>query len=82
MDHDLRTKFGRAMQSFGPEGTYTVIRLSGGLINETVRAFCHHESFILKYAPPYIAAVGPSAPFGQERQVCSLISRFDIWVMC
>ncbi len=26
------------------------------------------RSFIVKYAPPYIAALGPSAPFSQHRQ--------------
>lgn len=39
--------------------------MSGGLVNETVRARVqeeptqpHGKSVILKYAPPYVAAVG------------------------
>ena len=61
--------YGGTLLAFGPQGTFQLSQLAGGLINETVRAFCRHGSFIMKYAPPYIAAIGPSAPFGQERQV-------------
>jgi hypothetical protein len=31
--------------------------------------FAEHDSLILKYAPPYIAALGEGAPFDRLRQV-------------
>lgn len=78
----VSTHFDRTLNAFGPSGTYTLTKLSGGLINETIRASCKHGSFILKYAPPYIAALGPSAPFGQERQVveAAALSLFTPWL--
>ena len=68
--------------AFGPPGTFTLIPLSGGLINETVRATCKHASFVLKYAPPYFAARGPSVPFGQERQLieAAALGLFTSWL--
>ncbi|PVI03062.1 hypothetical protein DM02DRAFT_652862 [Periconia macrospinosa] len=57
---------------------YEFQSLSGGLINITVRAtktshsdagkFSGQGSLILKYAPPFIAAIGEEAPFSQTRQ--------------
>jgi 5-methylthioribose kinase len=55
--------------------------LSGGLVNVVVRAthvestsehlsvFHPYETVILKYAPPFIASIGPAAPFSEFRQV-------------
>ena len=76
------TQFDSTLLSFGPPGTYNLTSLSGGLINETVRASCKHGSFIMKYAPPYIAAIGPSAPFGRERQIveAAALSLFTPWL--
>ncbi|KXX78558.1 hypothetical protein MMYC01_204521 [Madurella mycetomatis] len=64
-----------------PSTTYHISPLTGGLVNFTVRARranagssspslpnSPQTSLILKYAPPYIAAVGASAPFPQARQ--------------
>jgi len=52
--------------------------LAGGLVDLTVRARRTPEpaengcaSLILKYAPPYVDALGTDAPFSQERQVSS-----------
>lgn len=64
-----------------PSQSYTVTQLTGGVVNITVRAikspathanagrFPDHRTIILKYAPPYIAGVGETAPFSQIRQV-------------
>lgn len=64
-----------------PSQSYTVTQLTGGVVNVTVRAikspethanvgrFPDHRTIILKYAPPYIAGVGETAPFSQIRQV-------------
>jgi hypothetical protein len=65
-----------------PTQSYNVQQLTGGLVNLTVRAsrasdcdasssrFSAYSSFILKYAPPYVASIGPDAPFSTFRQVC------------
>lgn len=62
-----------------PGVPYAVQKLMGGVVNVTARAtkinsdhqgiFPDQESVILKYAPPYIAGVGPDAKFDQYRQV-------------
>ncbi|KAF9779002.1 hypothetical protein BJ322DRAFT_1090915 [Thelephora terrestris] len=57
------------------DGKWEVTKLSGGLINVTVRAVRRrgdHKSWrsaIIKYAPPFVAAVGEDAPCGTFRQV-------------
>ncbi|KAF7509202.1 hypothetical protein GJ744_008262 [Endocarpon pusillum] len=63
-----------------PMQSYVVQRLTGGLVNITARAtrlsksdipvsrFASHSSFILKHAPPYVAGIGPEAPFSTFRQ--------------
>ncbi|EFR03082.1 hypothetical protein MGYG_06079 [Nannizzia gypsea CBS 118893] len=69
-----------------PLNRWTVERLTGGLVNLTVRAtknrtgsdenegfnkpgrFKGYQSLILKYAPPFVASVGETAPFDQIRQ--------------
>jgi hypothetical protein len=72
--------FAAYLLKLDPSQFYTISELSGGLINVTVRAlktntdnadsgaFPKHKSLILKYAPPFVAAVGESAPFSQFRQ--------------
>lgn len=70
-----------------PLNSWTISRLTGGLVNLTVRAtknkngndeneaagqfgqFKGYQSLILKYAPPFVASVGETAPFDQIRQV-------------
>ena len=62
-----------------PGVTYDISRLTNGLINFTFRAtkathshgrsrFPDHSSLILKYAPPYMAGIGVTAPAPQKRQ--------------
>lgn len=64
-----------------PTQSYNIQTLTGGVVNITARAsrvleceaslsrFPGHSSFILKHAPPYIAGIGPEAPFSTFRQV-------------
>ena len=64
-----------------PSQPYSIQPLSGGLINLTVRAekdrndasrssiFPGRHSVVLKYAPPFIAALGEGVPFSTSRQV-------------
>ena len=84
-------RFTNFLRSFDRACSYQLIRLSGGLINETVRAIAdaksdaaRYRSLVLKYAPPFVAAVGPSAPFGQERQVgkdSAILTRMQVWIL-
>jgi hypothetical protein len=70
------------LANIDPVQKYEVQALTGGLVNVTVRAtkplgfgesasslFPTHNSLILKYAPPFVATIGESAPFSQDRQV-------------
>jgi hypothetical protein len=67
------------LSAIDPLQRYEIQPLTGGLVNVTVRAtkvsghssglFPAHGSLILKYAPPFVAAIGESAPFSQDRQV-------------
>ena len=65
-----------------PSQSYKTEQLTGGLVNITIRAtktsqaqdinqgrFLGHPTIILKHALPYIAAIGPEAPFTRTRQV-------------
>lgn len=69
------------LASICPGEQFSISVLEGGLVNVTVRALrvssaletslselADKESFIMKYAPAYIAALGKSAPFSQYRQ--------------
>jgi hypothetical protein len=83
---NMEYDFASYLSKFDPSERYSIERLTGGLVNITVRAtkedvnpealhrerFTGRKSVILKYAPPYVAAVGESAPFSQQRQVSSL----------
>lgn len=74
--------FKEYLSGIDPIHSYTIIPLTGGLVNITARAiktpsshinagkFPAHQSIVLKYAPPYIAMRGEDAPFSQFRQVC------------
>ena len=67
------------LRELDPSSEYDFQSLSGGLVNLTQRAtktsplgagkFPNQASLILKYAPPFIAALGEEAPFSQKRQV-------------
>lgn len=71
--------FNAFLAKLDPFSAYEINKLTGGLINLTVRAvktnsidhgaFPGKASLILKFAPPFVAAVGPDAPFSQKRQV-------------
>ena len=67
--------------STSEEGKWEVIKLNGGLINVTVRVIppCGDDevgrsprSVVIKYAPPFVAAIGEGAPFGTFRQVSTI----------
>ncbi len=45
-------------------------------------AFPTHSSLILKYAPPFIAAIGETAPFSQDRQVRWLVAAVLFGLCC
>jgi len=56
-------------------GKWEITKLSGGLINVTVRVIPRDElgrsdprSVVIKHAPPFVAAMGECAPFGTFRQ--------------
>ena len=70
------------LKTIDPINLYDIQPLTGGIINVTVRAtkvtdhdhddrskFPGRKSIVLKHATPYIAAVGPNAPFDVFRQV-------------
>ena len=59
-------------------GKWEAVKLSGGLINVTLRVSSRcgdgeperdQRSVVMKYAPPFVAAMGEAAPFGTFRQV-------------
>ena len=62
-----------------PEREYNITKLAGGIVDFTARAVhvvdadsvpdeSEDSSFILKYAPPYVAGRGDTAPMSQDRQ--------------
>ncbi|KAK7032278.1 hypothetical protein VNI00_013237 [Paramarasmius palmivorus] len=67
------------LKEIDPTVSYSIIPLTGDLINNTVRAtklqgaatgtFPGHSSIVLKHAPPFVASVGEDAPFSVFRQV-------------
>ncbi|ESK93973.1 protein kinase subdomain-containing protein pkl [Moniliophthora roreri MCA 2997] len=69
------------LHDIDPTISYSIIPLSGGLINSTVRAvkkpgspqgsgsFPNEQSIILKHVPPFVASIGEKAPFSVYRQV-------------
>lgn len=70
------------LSNLDPSHSYTIHQLIGGVVNVTVRAiktsssgrgggcFPDRSTLILKYAPPYVAEIGESAPLSTFRQVC------------
>lgn len=71
------------LSTVDPTQSYDVRLLTGGVVNLTARAsrmthcdasksrFPSYPSFIVKHAPPFVAGVGPRAPFSTFRQVRS-----------
>jgi hypothetical protein len=75
------------LSKIDPSQKYEFQFLTGGLVNLTVRAtkvspsggiFPERKTLILKYAPPFIAALGESAPFSQDRQACLSVLKLHI----
>ncbi|KDQ14087.1 hypothetical protein BOTBODRAFT_174900 [Botryobasidium botryosum FD-172 SS1] len=76
--------FARYLRKIVPDVSYTIAKLSGGVCNVTVRAIPlprpavsdnlgpfgipKNSSIVLKYAPPFVAGMGPSVPLSQHRQ--------------
>lgn len=66
------------LQSVYPSTTWTFEKLTGGIVNATLRATRTSSSttsaptsLIIKHARPYVAAIGPEFSFSTERQVRS-----------
>ncbi|KAK1222877.1 hypothetical protein PQX77_014299 [Marasmius sp. AFHP31] len=67
------------LQDIDPLSTYTIVQLSGGLVNFTVRAtktsnpdtgfFMGHKTLVIKHALPFVASIGEGAPLSPFRQV-------------
>lgn len=62
------------LKELHPDAEWQIEELSGGLVNNTVRArmiagTSEFETLILKHAPPYVAKVGPGLPLHVDRQV-------------
>jgi hypothetical protein len=75
------------LSKIDPSQKYEFQSLTGGLVNLTVRAtkvspfggiFPKRNTLILKYAPPFVAALGESAPFSQDRQVCLFVLKLHV----
>lgn len=74
--------FNQYLSTLYPSHAFDIQPLTGGLVNHTVRAERTSKadrsdcpaSLILKHAPPFVAAIGPDAPFSQHRQVSFSIS--------
>ncbi|KAL0579300.1 hypothetical protein V5O48_002698 [Marasmius crinis-equi] len=67
------------LHDIDPLSTYTIVQLSGGLVNFTVRAikntdantgfFVGHKTLVIKHAAPFVAFIGEDAPLSPFRQV-------------
>ena len=76
---DIFGSISTTTSNFAPSGAkWKVVRLSGGVINVTLRVILlrgddeperNPRSVIVKYAPPYMAEIGKDVPFGTFRQV-------------
>ncbi|KAH7147074.1 kinase-like domain-containing protein [Dactylonectria estremocensis] len=68
-----QANYSKYLASVFPGTAWTVERLSGGLVNTTLRATrtsgeCEHVSLIVKHARPYIEVAGPEWGFSLKRQ--------------
>lgn len=71
---DQQADYPAYLASLYPNTTWEINRLTGGLVNSTVRATktsgtAEYDSLILKHARPYIEIAGPDWQFSTERQV-------------
>lgn len=62
------------LQTVYPGTSWTVTRLTGGIVNATLRATktsgdAGPESLVIKHAKPYVEIAGPEASFSTKRQV-------------
>ena len=79
---DLDDVFGITPGSTSEGGKWEIAKLSGGLINVTVRVLPPHDddkkprSVVIKYAPPFMAAMGQDVPFGTFRQVGTILHSY------
>ena len=73
--------------STSEDGRWEITKLSGGSINVAVRVTPRRgdnkfagdpRSVVIKYAPPYLAAIGEDAPFGTFRQVSTSYPTFPL----
>ncbi|RMJ10136.1 hypothetical protein CDV36_010233 [Fusarium kuroshium] len=74
-DDTMEADYGRYLSSLYAGTSWSVTRLSGGLVNTTLRATQTSpvqsnvpESVILKHAKPYVEVVGPEWVFSTKRQ--------------
>jgi 5-methylthioribose kinase len=72
-----QANYSKYLASLFPDTTWALERLSGGLVNTTLRATrtsgaCEHVSLILKHARPYVEVAGPEWGFSIKRQVWPL----------
>ena len=76
---DLDDVFGITPGYTSEGGKWEIAKLSGGFMNVTVRVLPPHgddknpRSVVIKYAPPFMAAMGQDAPFGTFRQVGTVL---------
>ena len=83
-DFDATAYFSNYLSTLYHGDAFDIQVLSGGLVNHTVRATRKEtpsrtatdsdssnlpSTVIVKYAPPFVARIGPEAPFSQDRQV-------------
>lgn len=62
------------LTSVYPGTLWTVSRLTGGIVNSTLRAVktsgnAGPDSLVIKHAHPYVEIAGPDAVFSTKRQV-------------
>ncbi|KAM6513594.1 hypothetical protein FALCPG4_015981 [Fusarium falciforme] len=76
----MEADYNKYLSSLYPNTTWSTTRLSGGLVNTTVRATQMSssstdapKSVIVKHARPYIEAAGPEWAFTTKRQVIEAI---------
>ncbi|KAM5347208.1 hypothetical protein ACJ41O_010213 [Fusarium nematophilum] len=71
----MEADYNKYLSSIYPNTSWSVVRLSGGLVNTTVRATQTSpsnagapQSVILKHAKPYVEVAGPEWAFSTKRQ--------------
>ena len=79
-DDTMEADYGKYLSSLYAGTSWSVARLSGGLVNTTLRATQTSPvqsnaptSVILKHAKPYVEVAGPEWTFSTKRQVSLLL---------